>query len=79
MDYQLSFCFLDSTFRSCQVRVKDTGKAWVGVLACLPDRVPVWFAYNRLTGQTRRDRCLRLLRHESALVYGRIVDKLERL
>ena len=76
-DYRLGFLFQDERFMTCTVRVKDKRKPWIGVLAHIPDQLPIWFAYNKRTGQIRRGKCLELLRWKLPVAYGRVMKNLK--
>ena len=76
-DYRLRFLFRDERLKQCQVHIKDKRRTWVGVMAHIPDQLLIWFAYNRLTGQIRRGKCLELLRWKLPVAYGRVMKNLE--
>jgi len=76
-DYRLGFLFQDERFMTCTVRVKDNNKTWIGVLAHIPYQLPIWFAYNKLTGKIRHGKKLRVLQYLLPVAYGRVMKNLK--
>jgi hypothetical protein len=79
MNYQLAFLFLDDRQMRCHVSIKDKRKTWIGVSLFVPGRLPIWFAYNKLTGQIRHGKKLRVLQYLFPVAYGRVIKNLEGL
>ena len=77
MYYQLRFAFQHKRSKWCKVHVKDKKRTWVGVKVFMQDDLPIWFAFNKLTGQTRKDKCLRMLRQKYPIAYGLLMENLE--
>jgi len=77
MNYQLGFLFLDERWMTCHVSIKDKNRTWVGVRANIPGRLPIWFAYNKLTGQIKHGNKLRVLQYLLPVAYSRVLMNLK--
>lgn len=73
-DYsQIMFATQDDRQRWCKVSIKQRKKnKWAGVMVYAPDRLPIWFAINKQTGQLRHNKKLDAIWMTSPILYDRI-------